>query len=108
MLKNLRLLIIVVILVLIFLPGFAKVQELKTRLRDAQENIIKTQRRNAELEETIAKMQNSPEYLEIVAREKMGVVKKGETVIKIVPSDIDIPAYNMTAGNATFTNSVKE
>jgi cell division protein FtsB len=108
MLKNLRLLIIVVILILIFLPGFAKVQELKARLRDAEENIIKTQRRNAELEETIAKMRNSPEYLEIVAREKMGVVKKGETVIKIVPSDMVLPQDHTTVTNATVTNSVQQ
>jgi hypothetical protein len=39
--------------------------------------------------------------MEMVAREKMGVVKKGETVLKIVPTD---EAETAVAGNTTATN----
>ena len=40
----------------------------------------------------------SHEYLEIVARDKMGVVKKGETVIKIIREGEEMPvAQNNTA-----------
>jgi len=85
MLKNLRLFIIIIILFLIFLPGFAKVQELKQKFRETEEKIRKVQIENALLQEKIAQMKNSQEYVEIVAREKMGVVKKGETVMKFVP-----------------------
>ncbi len=108
MLKSFRLFIIIFILFLIFLPGFTKMQELRQRLRDAEDNIRKTQRENALLEEKIAQMKTNQEYLEIVAREKMGVVRKGETVIKIVPEDTVIPANgNATAVNATTVNVTK-
>jgi len=91
MLQKFRLFIIIGILVLIFLPGFAKLQELKVKLADIEARIRRTQRDNAFLEERIAQMDNK-EYLEIVAREKMGVVKKGETVIKIIREGEDMPS----------------
>jgi len=83
MLQKFRFFIIIGMLVVIFLPGFAKLQELRVKLSDIETRIRQTQRENARLEERIAQMKNK-EYLEIVAREKMGVVKKGETVIKII------------------------
>ena len=76
MLKSFRFFIIIFILVVLFFPGFAKLQELKSKLADMENEIRKTQSQNALLEEKIAKMSNQA-YLEIVAREKMGVVKKG-------------------------------
>lgn len=87
MLKKFRFFIILGVIVLVFLPGFAKLQELRQKLDSLQGGIVETQQRNAALEEKIAQMKNSPEYLELVAREKMGVVRKGETVIKIVEED---------------------
>jgi len=86
-LKNLRIFIILVILFLIFLPGFAKLQELKTKLAETEEKIRRAQRQNAILEQRIAQMQNNTAYLEMVARDKLGIVKKGETVLKIVRDD---------------------
>lgn len=93
MLKNFRLFIIIFILFLVFLPGFAKLQELKQKLSDAEEKILKTQRENTILEDKIAQLKSNQEYLEMVAREKMGVVKKGETVLKFIQED--------EAGNTT-------
>ena len=58
-------------------------QELKQKLSDIEDEIQKTQREVVLFEKKIAQMKNQ-EYLEIVAREKMGIVKKGETVIKII------------------------
>ena len=84
MLQKFRLFIIIFILFLIFLPGFAKMQELRQRLSDIEEKMQKTQRENAILEEKIVQLKGNQEYLEMVAREKMGIVKKGETVIKII------------------------
>ena len=97
MLQKFRFFIIIFILFLIFLPGFAKLQELKQKFSDGEEKIRKTQRENAILEEEITQLKNSPEYLEIVAREKMGVVRKGETVLKFVPED----APDNVTGNQT-------
>ena len=101
MLQKFRLFIIIFLLVLIFLPGFAKLQELRQKLSDTQLQIEKTQRRNALLEDRIARLKNNTEDLEIVAREKMGVVKKGETVLKIVP---ETPA-NVTSETGNTSRS---
>lgn len=100
MLRKFRLFIIILILVVLFFPGFAKLQELKSKLADMENEIRRTQSQNALLEEKIAKMSNQA-YLEIVAREKMGVVKKGETVIKIIREGEEMPA----AENITETNT---
>jgi cell division protein FtsB len=100
-LKTLRLFIIIFILFLIFLPGFAKVQELKSRLRDAEDRFRRVRQENAALEEKIAQMRNNTEYMEMVAREKMGVVKKGETVLRMVATDEAEPSV---AGNVSANN----
>ena len=84
MLKSLRLYIIIGILLLVFLPGFSKIQELRGRLREAQARLEETQQQNAALEERITRLKNDKDSLEMVARERLGVVKKGETVIKII------------------------
>jgi len=99
-LKNLRLFIILVILFIVFLPGFAKLQELKAKLAETEEKIRKAQRQNVILEQRIAQLQNNTAYLEMVARDKMGIVKKGETVLKIVHED--------EAGMVNQTNASKE
>ena len=98
MLKKFRLFIILFILFLIFLPGFAKLQELRQRISDIEEKMQKTQRENAVLESKIVQLKGNQEYLEMVARAKMGVVKKGETVLKFVPEDTD--------GNVTGNQSI--
>jgi|GEM_PF-533760 len=84
MLKSLRLYIIIGILLLVFLPGFSKIQELRARLRDAQAKLEETERQNAALEARIGRLQNDTESMEMMARERLGVVKKGETVLKII------------------------
>ncbi len=97
MLKKFRFFIIIFILVLVFLPGFAKLQELKQKLAETESKLRESQKQNYFLEEKIGQMRNNPDYLEIVAREKMGVVKKGETVIKLIRDDEEMPV----AGNTT-------
>ncbi|MFH0876901.1 MAG: septum formation initiator family protein [Candidatus Omnitrophota bacterium] len=82
--KKFKFFIIIGILFLVFLPGYVRLQELKTRLVEVEEQIQKIQKENDALEKRIALMQNNQAYLEVVARDKMGVVKKGETVLKIV------------------------
>jgi len=84
MLKSLRLYIIIGILLLVFLPGFSKIQELRARLREAQAKLEETQQQNALFEERITRLQSDEDTMEMVARERLGVVKKGETVIKII------------------------
>lgn len=101
MLKRLRFFIIICVLVAFFFPGFAKLQELKMKLAETESKIRETQKRNAFLEERIAQMRTNQEYLEIVAREKMGVVKKGETVLKLIREGEKPPEQNITVINTT-------
>jgi cell division protein FtsB len=72
-------------------------------LRDAEDRFRKVQNENAVLVEKIAQMSNSSDYMELVAREKMGVVRKGETILRIVPTD---EPETSVAGNASVTNTI--
>lgn len=76
---------IAIFLLIIFLPGFTKLQELRDKNRDLESKIKRLQVENALLEQEIKRIENDPVYQEKIARDKMGVVKKGEIPIKIVP-----------------------
>ena len=53
--------------------------------QDLENKIKRLNIENALLQQEILKMEGNPVYQEMVAREKMGVVRKGEIPIKIVP-----------------------
>jgi cell division protein FtsB len=74
-------------LLIIFLPGYTKLQELRDKNRDLE---IKLRRLNIEralLQQELNHADNDPVYQERVAREKMGIVRKGEIPIKVVPTE---------------------
>jgi len=74
-----------VIFLVLFLPGFSKLQELRDRNRDLESKIRRLNIENALLEEEMKRVSSDPVYQERIAREKMGIVRKGEIPIKIVP-----------------------
>ncbi len=74
-----------VFFLILFLPGFAKLQGLRDKNRDLETKIRRLSIENALLDEEIKKISRDPDYRERVAREKMGIVRKGEIPIKIVP-----------------------
>jgi len=74
-----------VFLLIIFLPGFTKLQELKDKNRDLEVRIKELNIENALLQEELGRVLNDPLYQEEIARDKMGVVRKGEIPVKIVP-----------------------
>ena len=102
MLKRIRFVIIIVVLVLVFLPGFSKLQEMRLKLADLEKDVLKVKKDNALLEQRIAQLQNNPEYLEMVARNRMGIVRKGETPVRIIREgeEVNTPVANVT-GNQT-------
>jgi|GEM_PF-403987 len=106
MLQKFKFFIIIVILILVYLPGFAKLQELKQKLSETEVGVKKALKDIEALEQKIVQMK-SQEYLEIVAREKMGVVKKGETVIKIIQAGEEVPSA-LNTENATLANTTKK
>ena len=76
---------IVIFLLIIFLPGYTKLQELKDRNKDLEMKIKYLNVENALLQQEIKRIESDPIYQEKIAREKMGVVRKGEIPIKIIP-----------------------
>ncbi len=77
---------ITVFLLIIFLPGYTKLQELRDRNRDLEIKIRRLSIENSLLQEEIERIENDPLYREKIVREKMGIVKKGEIPVRIVPS----------------------
>ena len=88
MVKNaLSLFIITVIIVAVFLPSYSKMQELKHLNQSFARRILELEDRNKKLEQERQFLKNNPAYLEKFAREKMGLIREGETVYKIVPAN---------------------
>ena len=66
----------------IFLPGFSKLQELKEENRNLGKRVEILKRANKELREEKERLENDPTYIEKVAREKLGMARKGEIILK--------------------------
>ena len=67
----------------LFLPGYTKLQELRVKNRQLEEKFRKIAVDNALLQEELKRVEYDPIYQEKIARDKMGVVRKGEIPIKI-------------------------
>lgn len=76
---------VTILLLIIFLPGYTKLQELYDKNKDLEGKIKKLRIENALLEQEVKHIDNDPLYQEKIAREKMGVVRKGEIPVKIIP-----------------------
>ncbi|HTY44604.1 MAG TPA: septum formation initiator family protein [Patescibacteria group bacterium] len=74
-----------VVILALFLPGYTKLQDLKEKSRDLQDKIKRLSIENALLEQELKRIASDPLYQERIAREKMGVVRKGEIPVKIIP-----------------------
>ena len=74
--------ILVVLIVVLFLPGFSKLQRLKEENNQLKKRIAFLSEYNDVLREKVKKLENDPNYVEKRAREKLGIVKKGEIVYK--------------------------
>lgn len=72
-----------VILLLLFLPGYAKLQDLRQKNFELEQKIAQLKLEQRKLLEERVKIQNDPVYVEKLMREKMGIVRKGEIVYKI-------------------------
>ena len=71
----------------LFLPGYTKLQELRDRNRELVVKIRHLQVDNALLQQELYRTEKDPLYQEEIAREKMGVVRKGEMPVKIIPAE---------------------
>lgn len=72
-------------MLIVFLPGYTKLQELKDKNRDLEIKIKKYRIDNSLLQQELELIKDDPLYQEKIAREKLGVVRKGEVPIRIIP-----------------------
>ncbi len=75
----------VVILLIIFIPSFMKVQDLRQKNLEYEKQIEALKIKNAEISVEKKRLEEDPEYLEKVAREKMGLIREGEFVYQMTP-----------------------
>lgn len=80
-----KILLVTAVLVVVFLPAFVKYQELNYKNRKLEEriNFLGVENKRLEAEKTL--LETDITYIERKAREKLGVVRKGEIVLKDTP-----------------------
>jgi len=69
-------------LTVIFLPGFSELQKLREQNAQLIKRIELLEENNEILKEEIARMKQEPDYVEGRAREKLGIIRKGEIIYK--------------------------
>lgn len=84
LIKQTSFLVFLGIFLIIFFPGYAKMQELRQKNKELEVNIKNLEKENLALQEEKERLEKDPDYLEEVGREKLGIVKKGEVVYKVV------------------------
>jgi cell division protein FtsB len=72
----------ILIVTLLFLPGFSKLHRLRKKNRNLEKRIEILTKTNEELKKEKEKLENDPSYVEKVAREKLGLTRKDEIVLK--------------------------
>lgn len=82
----LGLFVLAVLALVIFLPSYTKMQDLRQINDDYKKELIELKEGNSKLKQEERLLRDDPDYLEKVAREKMGLIKEGETIYKITPA----------------------
>ncbi len=86
--KNpIKIFLIAIIIVVVFLPSYTKMQDLKQKNKEYSQEIEALVKENNLLKEENRLLEEDPEYLEKVAREKMGLIREGEVIYRILPED---------------------
>lgn len=76
-----------ILLSVIFIPGYSKIKRLARQNRELEWQIEEIKQANRKLRREQQMLSSDPVYLEKVAREKLGVVRKGEVVYHIVSEE---------------------
>jgi cell division protein FtsB len=75
--------VVAVVIAAIFLPGYIKFIQLKVRNMHLEGEISRLEKENLKLYKEKKRLEEDINYVEKVARESMGVTKKGEIPIRI-------------------------
>lgn len=76
------LLVVVSALTLYGVSAVARVSHLKRELETMERDLVTLRARTDELTQTVDRLRSDPAYLEKLAREELGYVRAGETVLK--------------------------
>ena len=76
-----------ILLLVLFLPSYSKLQELRDKNLELEARIKKLSIENVILGQELELIEKDPVYQEKIVREKMGVVRKGEIPIRVVPAE---------------------
>lgn len=89
MLKNAILLFVFAFVILMmFMPTFSRMQDIKQKDLEYQVRISELEQENEQLKVERRLLEDNPDYLEKVAREKMGLIRAGEVVYQLTPEKI--------------------
>ncbi|MFH1791105.1 MAG: septum formation initiator family protein [Candidatus Omnitrophota bacterium] len=80
--KLIRYGLVLLMLAVIYFPGFSRLQQLKEENRALERKIEELKGSNTLLIETIRRLETDPVYVEKVAREKMKKTRQGEIIYK--------------------------
>ena len=78
--------IFVIILLAAFLPPFLKYQEIRSRSKNLDRQLKSLKEETGRLEEERRRLQTDIIYVEKRARDKIGVAKKGEIILRSYPA----------------------
>jgi cell division protein FtsB len=84
-----RLVIILIVLAIIggallaFIPEIARHKSLTNQFEQEKESLAREKLVNRQRAREVHLLQNDPEYVEIIARDRLGVMKEGETILRL-------------------------
>lgn len=82
MLVTLALMIVVVALIGYGLSALRRVSQMRRNLESQERELAALRQRTEALSEAVERLRNDPAYIEKLAREELGYVREGETVLK--------------------------
>lgn len=86
--KNLFVLIFLVSVGIFFIPSYSKIQDLKKKHLEYEAELLDLEAAKDAMEEE-RKLLGDQDYLEKIARDKMSVGRKDETIYRIQPVNVE-------------------
>lgn len=94
----------------LYLPAYLQMQDLNEKNRSYQKRITDLEQENEALAIERERLKNDPDYFEKMARERLGIIKEGELIYKVVPygsKPKESPVSGDGSGNAGLGGRVK-
>ena len=90
--------LVIVLFVCIYVPGYSRYQELRREEARLIQRIEQVRTENEKLSEEIERLKTDVTHLEKVLRDEMGLVKPGEVIYKVVEEEM--PTENIPDTNS--------